>query len=207
MIQLPRHDATGRPLAVSWRDALPVLAGSRVTLREVRISDAPALFALMQMPDVSRFMSSPPRSAEAFCTFIQWVHRERARGRYACFAVVPTGAETPVGLFQLRQTELGFVTGEWGFALAPTSWGTGVFAEAARLVLAFAFFTVGVHRLEARTAVANLRGNAALRKLGAVHEGVLRRSFRKQERRMDQSLWSLLADEWSAPLPTSPAVH
>ena len=38
-------------------------------------------------------------------------------------------------------------------------------------MLDFAFETVGVHRLEARSAVANGRGNGALRKMGAVQEG------------------------------------
>ena len=58
-------------------------------------------------------------------------------------------------------------------------WGTGMFAEGARLVLDFAFDVVGANRLEARAAVANGRGNGALRKLGAVQEGMLRRSFQR----------------------------
>ena len=47
------------------------------------------------------------------------------------------------------------------------------------MVVDFAFDTLGVHRLEARAAVANGRGNGALRKIGAVQEGVLRKSFLK----------------------------
>lgn len=112
-----------------------------------------------------------------------------------------------MGLFQIRQTEPGFVTGEWGFALSPEYWGRGVFLEAARLVTAFAFSVIGVHRLEARAAVANVRCNGALRKLGAVHEGVLRSSFRKDGRRIDQSLWSLLADEWAPFQAAERAIH
>jgi len=209
MVHLLRHQPTGQqaPSPVSWRDALPTLVGPRVTLREVRVSDAQTLCSMMQMPEVSRFVSTPPPSEEAFCTFIQWVQRERALGRYACFALVLEGSDIPVGLFQIRQTEPGFVTGEWGFALSPACWGTGVFAEAAGLVIEFAFRTIGVHRLEARAAVANLRGNAALRKLGAVHEGVLRSSFRKDERRLDQSLWSLLSDEWASHRQSDMFVH
>ena len=204
-----RQQPTGRhaPSATSWRDALPVLAGQRVTLREVRMSDALPLLHVMQTPEVSRFLATPPATEEAFHTFIQWVQRERARGRYACFAVVVDGSDAPVGLFQIRQTEPGFVTGEWGFALASEQWGRGVFSEAARLVIGFAFSVIGVHRLEARAAVANIRCNAALRKLGAVHEGVLRSSFRKDGRRIDQSLWSLLADEWDVCRVREPLVH
>lgn len=204
-----RQQPTGlhAPSATSWRDALPVLSGQRVTLREVRMSDAAPLLQVMQTPEVSRFLATPPASEEAFRSFIQWVQRERVRGRYACFVLIVDGSDAPVGLFQIRQTEPGFVTGEWGFALAQHQWGTGVFAEAARLVMAFAFSVVGVHRLEARATVANLRCNAALRRLGAVHEGVLRSSFRKDGRRIDQSLWSLLADEWDACRVRERSVH
>ena len=53
-----------------------------------------------------------------------------------------------------------------------------------------------VRRLEARSAVENLRGNGALRKLGAVQEGVLRGAFRKGDRVMDAALWTILADDW-----------
>lgn len=63
-------------------------------------------------------------------------------------------------------------------------------------MLDFAFDTIGVERMEARAATPNGRGNGALRKLGAVWEGVLRRSFNKDGGRMDQMLWSILSDEW-----------
>lgn len=38
----------------------------------------------------------------------------------------------------------------------------------------FAFDTLGVHRLEGRSAVANGRGNGALAKVEAITEGALR---------------------------------
>ena len=62
------------------------------------------------------------------------------------------------------------------------------------MVVDFAFETLGVRRLEARAAVANGRGNGALRKIGAVQEGILRRSFLKNGQYLDQMLWSILAE-------------
>ena len=47
-----------------------------------------------------------------------------------------------------------------------------------------------------RAAVVNGRGNGALRKIGAVQEGVLRRSFLRFGQYHDQVLWSMLAEEW-----------
>ena len=56
--------------------------------------------------------------------------------------------------------------------------------------------TEGAQRLEARAAVANGRGNGTLRKIGAVQEGVLRRSFLRNGQYHDQVLWSILAEDW-----------
>src|SRR5207249_1114361 len=94
--------------------------------------------------------------------------------------------------------EPGLVTAEWGFAIGSPFWGTGVFQESAELVLEFTFETMGVHRLEARAAVLNGRGNGALLKLGAVQEGILRKSFLRNGRHLDQVLYAIVEDDWRA---------
>jgi RimJ/RimL family protein N-acetyltransferase len=71
-----------------------------------------------------------------------------------------------------------------------------MFEEGARLAIDFAFEILGVHRLEARAAIANGRGNGALRKVGAVQEAVLRRSFLWRGEYVDQTLWSILDSDW-----------
>jgi RimJ/RimL family protein N-acetyltransferase len=190
-----------------WRQALPVLTGSMVTLREMKLSDAPALLAMLSSEEVSRFISPPPTTVEGFERFIAWTHRERAAGNYICFAVVPHGMDTAIGIFQVRQLEPGFATAEWGFALGSAFWGTGMFLDGARLVVDFAFEAVGAHRLEARAAVANGRGNGALRKIGAIQEGVLRKSFLRNGEYLDQTLWTILDDDWRAKSVWGGQVH
>src|SRR5262249_21379847 len=142
------------------------------------------------------FISPPPPTIEGFERFIAWTHRQRAAGVYVCFAVVPAGGDTAVGLFQVRALEAGVATAGWGFALGHAYWGSALFVDGARLVLDFVFDVVGVHRIEARAAVRNRRGSGALRKLGAVQEGVLRRSFLRHGEFLDQALWSILGDDW-----------
>lgn len=189
---------TSTPTASSsdWRQMLPVLKGKGITLRELRIDDAASLLALLTTDEVTRFISPPPTTIEGFERFIQWAQRERSVGRYICFAIVPDGYDTAVGLFQLRQLDPSFGTAEWGFALASAFWGSGLFVSGAELVIDFAFDVIGAHRLEARAAVENGRGNGALRKLGAVQEGILRKSFLRGGRYHDQSLWAILAHDW-----------
>ena len=188
--------AAAAAITTDWRTALPVLAGTHVTLRDLEVSDAPSLFAMLAPEDVSRFISPPPTTIEGFEKFITWARAERAAGRYVCFAVVPHGMTTAVGLFQLRQLEPSFETAEWGFVLGSQFWGTGMFMDGGRMVVDFAVEVLGVRRLEARAAIANGRGNGALRKLGAVQEGVLRRSFLKNGQHLDQMLWAILSEEW-----------
>jgi ribosomal-protein-alanine N-acetyltransferase len=206
MEKMPFHDS---PIAVSahattsvvtsdWQERLPVLTSAKVTLRELRLSDAPSLLAMLNTDEVARFISPPPTTVEGFERFICWAQAEQRAGRYVCFAVVPAGLDAAVGLFQVRQLESTFQNAEWGFVIGSPFWGTGVFVEGARMVLDFAFNEVGVHRLEARAAVRNGRGNGALRKLGAVPEAVLRQSFIRNGEALDQQLWSILAIDWQA---------
>jgi RimJ/RimL family protein N-acetyltransferase len=178
-----------------------------MTLREIDPADAPSLLSLLSTEEVSRFISPPPTTVSAFERFIEWARQERAAGRYVCFAVVPPGGSTAVGLFQVRQRDRSFATAEWGFALGGQYWGTGMFAEGAQMIVDFAFAALGSHRLEARASVANGRGIGALKKVGAVLESALRHSFLKDGRRMDQGLWSILSDEWRAAKKVFTNVH
>ena len=193
-----------------WKAGLPGLTGTGFTLRDLRLEDAASLLAMLTTEEVARFISPPPTTVEGFERFVLWAHRERLAGNYACFAVVPSGMDTAIGIFQVRALEPGFGTAEWGFALGSQYWGTGLFVDGARLVLDFAFDVVGARRLEARAAAANGRGNGALRKIGAVQEGILRRSFQRHGEFHDQVLWGILASDWRTQrlsIRDSPIVH
>ena len=191
---LPALPATA--VTSDWRKALPVLRTGAVTLRELRLTDAPSLLQMLTTAEVSRFISPPPTSVEGFERFIAWTHRERAAGRYVCFGVVPEGFEHAIGIIQVRTLGTGFDIAEWGFAIGSAFWGTGLFQASAKEVLGFVFGEVGIQRLEARSAVANGRGNGALQKIGATREGLLRKSFLREGVYYDQVIWSICQDEW-----------
>jgi ribosomal-protein-alanine N-acetyltransferase len=201
--------ATEAIVGTDWKQGLPTLRAGQVVLRELRASDASSLFALLTTEEVSRFISPPPTTVEGFERFIGWTLRQRAAGTYACFAVTVAGFDTAIGIFQVRETEPGFGTAEWGFAIGSPFWGTGLFADGAALVLDFAFGTIGVHRMEARAAVPNGRGNGALLKLGATRECVLRQSFLKNGEYLDQILYGMLDTDWrgSRAVAAAPAVR
>jgi ribosomal-protein-alanine N-acetyltransferase len=206
MLNLPSTRPTDRPVVAAmqdvgevahsdWRAALPLLAGTGVTLRNLRVGDAPTLLAMLTTAEVARFISPPPTTVQGFERFIRWT-QQQAQGHYVCFGIVPAGCFDAVGLIQVRALDAHFGVSEWGFAIGSAYWGKGVFQEAAELVLEFVFETIGVHRLEARAAVVNGRGNGALLKIRAVQEAVLRKSFLCHGQYVDQTLYSILAEEW-----------
>ncbi len=186
-VPVTRHD---------WRDGLPTLHGSAITLRELRPTDATALLASLSSVEVTRLISPPPPTVDGFEKFIAWTTRQRQEGKSFAYGVMLRGSDTAIGLFQVRSITPGFDVAEWGFALGAEFWGTGIFMDAARLVLDFSFDCLGIHRMEAKAAVRNGRGNGALQKLGMVQEAVLRRSFLRNGVYLDQACWALMADTW-----------
>ncbi len=191
-----------------WRRDLPVLAAKLVTLREPAAGDLRSLMDLLSLADASRYGIDEPLSEFAVSQMIERASRDRAVGSAFTYVISITSTRAVVGLVQARQIDLSWESAEWECTIAPSWRGTGVFLEAARLIGSFAFGTVGVHRLEARVLLHNGRANGALRKLGAVQEGVLRESLRRGGEYVDQVLWSVLKEDWGEHwVSIAPRVH
>jgi ribosomal-protein-alanine N-acetyltransferase len=205
----PSAGPSRTPSSRGWRIGLPVLQGAVVALRELRASDAPALLTAFGSPDVTRLISPPPPTLGGFEKFVAWTQRQREAGQSFAFGITLKDTDTVVGLFQVRALQPAFDIAEWGFALSGEHWGSGLFMDAAALILAFVFDVVDVHRLEARAALQNGRGNGALHKLGATQEGILQRSFLRNGVYLDQALWTILGDERGPvrALPPEQLVH
>jgi RimJ/RimL family protein N-acetyltransferase len=195
-------------IASNWRAELPSLASRAVSLREPSLRDSEALIPILSLDAPARFGVDPPVCAGTVRSWIDRALSERTAGIGFTYVITLNGPNKVVGLFHVRQLDPSFEGAEWECLILPSSRGNGVFLEAARLVGSFAFGTVGVHRLEARVSLANGRANGALRKLGAVQEGVLRRSLCLAGEHVDQALWSLLKEDWAGHwVSTDPRVH
>ena len=78
-------------------------------------------------------------------------------------------------------------------------WGTVVNPEAKLLLLGHCFDDCGYGRVRIQTDVLNRRSQAAIAKLGARREGVLRRDMKREDGTFrDTVVFSVLADEWPA---------
>ena len=178
-----------------WTDRVPQLQGNLTTLREVAASDVYTLFTLFSDPAVTAYMAPPPPTLAKFAGFVEWSHQQRAQGRGICFGIVPDGMTAAVGILQVR-LDPALSGAEWGFVLSAHFWSTGVFADAANVLVEFAFTTMLVERLEARIALRNRRAHAAVQKLGARFETTREESSPQGIPRDPESVWALREQEW-----------
>lgn len=183
-----------------------VVRGPRLTLRYARPADAAALFALGRDPEVTRFFSWGPYSAEAEAeAYIARLPAERADGRHLDFVIAGPG-DVPIGVTGLGEWSLRdrrAVVGTW---LGREHWGTGANHEAKALVTALAFGAIGLGRLGAYAAPGNPRSQRALEKIGFAREGTLRAFHRHGDTVYDVHVFGLLRAEWEAgPLAGVPA--
>lgn len=183
-------------MSQKWCEQVPPLSGRLLTLREIAVSDVSALFALFSDPAVTAFMAPPPPTLAKFAGFVDWSHRQRQQGHGLCYGIVPDGMTTAVGILQIRSLDSMFSGAEWGFVLSAHFWSTGVFAEAADLLVEFGFTTLRLDHLEARIALRNQRGHRAVRKLGARPGAILDSSAQTGIARDPEQVWMLHEGDW-----------
>jgi RimJ/RimL family protein N-acetyltransferase len=78
-------------------------------------------------------------------------------------------------------------------------WRTAINTEAKLLFLGHAFETLGANRVALKTDIRNERSQAAIARLGAVREGVLRHQYVRRDGSLrDTVMYSIVPDEWPA---------
>jgi RimJ/RimL family protein N-acetyltransferase len=155
------------------------------------------LAAAAQDPETFRYMGSDlSAGAEAWPAYLA-----DALGRdFVAWATVDTGTGRAVGSTRFGDIapEHGRVEIGWTW-IAPSHQRTAVNTEAKLLQLTYAFDELGAARVALKTDGRNLRSQAAIQRLGAVREGVLRRHIRMPDGFLrDTVYFSILAEEWPA---------
>jgi RimJ/RimL family protein N-acetyltransferase len=166
------------------------LQDGEIALRPWRESDAPAVHAACQDPDILHWMPILPRpytleDARAFVT------DELGLGPHQ-FAVTKNGLM--VGSIGLRVGR--FLIGEIGYWCAPAARGDGVIPRAGRLICRYAFEELHLERLQITADPDNRASQRVAEKLGFQREGVLRSHLAHPDgRRRDSLMFSLLPGE------------
>jgi len=175
------------------------LVGRHVRLDPSIATDAAPLFAALDHEEVwaggySGGPSARPSDAE------QWAERIEAAANEprAMYTVRRIADGEVLGTTSLGDTQLAHQRTHLGWtAYTPSVWGTVVNPECKLLLLTHAFDECGFGRVKIQTDRINLRSQAAIAKLGAVREGVLRRHMvRPDGSTRDTVVFAVIVDDW-----------
>lgn len=83
-----------------------------------------------------------------------------------------------------------------GYWLGAAFQGHGIITRSCQAVIVHAFTELGLDRLEIQCATDNARSRQVAQRLGFQQEGILRQSWRRHGRLVDQVVYSLLRSEW-----------
>lgn len=197
-----------RPHDTAWPEMTwPVPAGTELVGEAIRLSaldpqtDAAELLATLDHDAVWAHVPGRPTGLAEFratlqqrCDLADWqpwvVRTRRSIGGLAAGAVVGTTSFLDA---HPRDAWL-----EVGFTLyTPAVWATAVNPEAKLLLFGYAFDTLHAGRIQLKTDTRNHRSQQAIARLGAHYEGTLRRSFRRDDGTIrDSVLFSITAEDW-----------
>ncbi|KUH35848.1 MULTISPECIES: GNAT family N-acetyltransferase [Streptomyces] len=182
------------------RPTSTTLVGRHVRLEPLTADHLGDLFAAGgRDEEVWRWQGGPaPRSEAELAEKLDAVLEAAERGEYVPFAVVHRADGRAVGWTCYLDIDADDERLEIGWTwYGRAYWRTAVNTEAKLLLLTHAFDDLGMGRVQLKTDHLNQRSQAAIARLGARREGVLRRHRRRPDGTWRDSVYfSLLADEW-----------
>jgi RimJ/RimL family protein N-acetyltransferase len=175
------------------------LVGAVVRLDPSTPQDAAGLFAALDDERVwaAGYSGGPAARPADPAGWVQRIEAAAADAR-AMFTVRLVGSGRVVGTSSLGDADLVNERVHLGWtAYAPDVWATAVNPECKLLLLTHAFDDCGFGRVKIQTDAVNLRSQAAIARLGATREGVLRRHTRRADGSFrDTVVFSVLRNEW-----------
>src|SRR5690242_1994323 len=171
----------------------------RVKLRVLQASDLRLLEPHTQSNSLWEFFSKDLSKADELKAWIDEALRDRAGGWRVPFIIIDKDEDSVCGStsfgnisFYDKRIEIGWT---W---LGEQFISTGINRQAKFALLSYAFDVLHFERVEIKTDNLNERSKAALRKIGATEEGILRSHMLMQNnRRRDSIYFSFLRNEWT----------
>jgi RimJ/RimL family protein N-acetyltransferase len=189
----------------TWGNELPRLQGQRIELRSLVDGDAPALLAIFGDSEVTKYWASPsiPDLAAAK-KLIGEAYDKFARRQLFKWGVASLETGTLLGTCSLGNVVLAHRHAEVGFVLRRDMWGQGLATEALRVLLAFCFEKLDLHRIEADVDPQNERSLKVLERQGFRREGLLRERWHHLGDVRDGISLGLLRREWLGEMSNRP---
>ncbi|HEY2043831.1 MAG TPA: GNAT family protein [Jatrophihabitans sp.] len=183
-----------------------VLSGSKVRLVALQFEHAAGYLAALNSEsgaaEVYEFLGKPgpPRTLEEARQDILDALAARARGERFGYAQLDAGTGEVIGTTSLYDVVPAARTLAIGYTwLGKSWWRTGHNTESKLLLLTHAFETLGAARVVWHTDIRNQRSQAAIARLGATKEGILRKHrIRADATWRDTVQYAMTDEDWPA---------
>ncbi|MGL4313433.1 MAG: GNAT family N-acetyltransferase [Sphingomonas sp.] len=179
-----------------WREQ-PTLAGRHVVLRPVVAEDVVGIVAAAADGKTTELFYTTASGLKNPDAYMAALFRDRDAGRVMPFVVTRPSDGAIVGQTRyMRMNEAHKRLEIGGTFYARSVQRTGVNTEAKQLLLTHAFEVMDCAVVEIRTDWFNRRSQAAIERLGAKRDGVLRNHQLLDGRHRDLVVYSIIASEW-----------
>jgi RimJ/RimL family protein N-acetyltransferase/nitroimidazol reductase NimA-like FMN-containing flavoprotein (pyridoxamine 5'-phosphate oxidase superfamily) len=196
-VRVPVPDYLRAPRS-PWLTPVP-LRGEHVVLEPLDMSHVDGLYDATRDPEVWQYLTQPqPRGVDGIAEFVAEALRANQRGERVPWVQRDAATGEVIGTTSYYFPDERFRTMEIGGTfLGRRWWRTGVNTEAKLLLLTHAFESLDAIRVTWQTDIRNERSQAAIARLGATREGVLRANRRRADGSWrDSVLFSMTTNEW-----------
>jgi RimJ/RimL family protein N-acetyltransferase len=172
------------------------IPGGRARLVPLERSHAADLFETSRDPEVWRYAAENPSTVDGMRSLIEAALA--ANPGEVAFAIIDTSCGRAVGSTRFMEILPRHRALEIGWTWIGAAWQrTSINTECKYLLLRHAFEVCGAGRVQLKADARNTRSLAAIERLGAVREGVLRRHRVIADGFVRDSVYySVVADEW-----------
>ena len=178
-----------------------VLDGDHVRLEPIELRHAADLYEAGNDESIWRYKWVPmPQSLDEVRQWTEAVTQSMTRGNEIAYAIVSKTDQRAIGSTRYLNISPAHRMLEIGWTWIGTKYQrTAVNTECKYLLLTHAFEQLGAVRVQFKTDARNERSRRAIERLGAVKEGVLRKSHTTHTGHIRDSVYySIIDDEWPA---------
>jgi RimJ/RimL family protein N-acetyltransferase len=175
----------------------PILHTERLILRPFHLDDGPRVEELAGKKEVAETTLTIPHPypAGGAATWIA-THRGNWEGGHGVtYAIVERATNLLVGCVGVS-INAAHRHGELGYWVGPDYWNRGYCTEASRAILAMAFNSLQLYRIESRHFARNPSSGRVMEKLGMKREGLQRGAMLKWDTFEDIVLFGILESDW-----------
>ena len=178
--------------------------GNKVKLRKIRFSDVSDIIENLSDKGVAKWIPQIPfpyRRKHAI-NYIKKTHYQLKNKKAVALGIELKESKRLIGTIGLKDIDWKNKSAVLGYLLGRKYWGKGLMAEAIKLMLAFGFKKLKLHRVSAKVYEPNKRSQRVLEKCWFKKEGIRRHALYKFRKWHNEILYAILASEFKVFSPS-----